>query len=320
MKSYPPREELDQMSGFGHQKWIKYRFNRSYSNPYPGSDMDIYFDPQYAAVVPDINKIGDALAQEIYETYGNIYVGMSGGIDSEWVAKCFHRQGIPFTPIIYEAEDINAPDSWWAHKWCQENGLTPVVYKEFLYQCMYGIIQFSVDNCARVAGGPYLSTRLGKYVKDQGGSLVLGAGFPEYFPDPNISYMGQRYLDDKFYNSDGTIKNQGWLLHESDLHIDRNIGQDHPAWNFLSWRPEIVLSYIQARDRDTSENNKARIFDCAPRPKNIGIPDWFWRGNNPIISKWRNLKNKIGNSEVDYLGTTDQVIAILTTGDINAVG
>lgn len=320
LKTYPPRQELDQLAGFGFQKWIKYRFNRSYDDPYPASDMDMYLDPPYACEVQDVNLVGDRQAQEIYETYGDIYVAMSGGIDSEWVAKCFRRQGIPITPIIYEAEDTNAQDSWWAHKWCQENGLTPVVYKEYQHQLIYGITQFGVDNCARVVGGPYYMMRLGRYVRDRGGCLVSGAGFPEYFPDPNISYMGHRYTDAKFFNSDGSIGRQGWLIHETDIHIDRNIGADHPAWNFLSWRPDIVLAYMAARNSDTSEHNKARIFDCAPRPKSIGVADWFWRGQNPIVSKWNKIKNQVGNSEAEFIGDTAQLMAILTTGDINAQG
>lgn len=322
MKVYVTQSELDQMSGFGHEKWIKYRLNRSYNNPFPDSDMDIYLVPKYACadLELDIDQIGNLQAQELHETYGNIYVAMSGGIDSEWVAKCFYRQNIPFTPIIYEAEDINSADTWWARKWCQDHGLTPVIYKEYQFQLVYGIVEFGIKNCARVVGGPYVMSKLGKYVKDQGGCLVSGAGFPEFFPDPNIGYMSQRYVDDKFFNPDGTIKRTGWLLHESDIQIDRSIGADHHAWNFLSWRPEIVLSYINARDQDTSENNKARIFKCAARPKSIGFVDWFWRGQNPIIGKWNKIKNHVGNSETEYLGPTEQIKAILITGDINAKG
>ncbi len=318
MKIYPSKQELDTLSGMGHDSWIKYRFNRSFDNPGNESDMDIYLCPTQPSEFVDIDVIGNQIAQELYETYGKIYVGMSGGIDSEWVAKCFHRQGIPFTPIIYEADDLNSVDTWWAHKWCADNNVQSVVFKEYIGQFTFGVTSLGAKMCLRTPGGPYMMTRISRYVKDQGGSLVLGAGFPEYFPDPNLNYMKNRFRDNKLVHEDGSVKNTGWLMHEADVSLARLIGQDQPAWNFLSWRPEIVLSYISLRSHGTSAFNKSKIFDCLPRPKNIGIPDQYWRSKVPIIDKWIKLSNRVGRSEVDYIGTTDQLKAILTQGDINA--
>lgn len=318
MKVYPSKEELDSLPGMGRNGWIKYRFNRNYKDPLLESDMDIYLCPAEPSEFKDINVIGNQVAQELYDTYGKIYVGISGGIDSEWVAKCFLRQGIPFTPIIYEADDLNSMDTWWARKWCEENNVTPVIFKEYLGQFTYGITSLSSKMMLRTPGGPYMMSRIGQYVKDQGGHLVIGAGFPEYFPDPNLNYMRGRFKDNKLVNADGSIKNTGWLMHESDITLARTLGQNHPGWNFLSWCPEIVLSYIGLRGQGTSEFNKAKIFDCLPRPKNIGIPDQYWRSKVPIIEKWTRLTARIGRSEVDYIGTTEQLKAILTQGDINA--
>ncbi len=316
MKTYPSINELNSMHGIGKDQWIKMRFNRNFSEPYLESDMDAYLVPTRPSKLQDIDEIGNEIAQELYGTYGKIYVAMSGGIDSEWVAKCFHRQGIPFTPIIYEAEDLMGMDTWWSRKWCSENDITPIIYKEYLFQFVNGLADTSRDFICRTPGGPYMMSRLGEYVKDQGGALVTGAGFPEIFPDPNLSYMQGRFLDNKLMNPDGTLKNAGWLLHESDFMLSR-ILKDHP-WNFLSWRPEIVLSYISIREQGTSEFNKAKIFNCLPRPKAIGIPDIFWRSKNPVIERLVRIKNRVGTSEVDYIGTTEQLRAILTAGDINA--
>jgi hypothetical protein len=318
MKIYPSPQELATLPGIGYQNWIKYRFNRNHEDATVESDLDIYLCPTQPAEIVDINVIGDRIAQELYETYGNIYVGMSGGIDSEWVAKCFYRQGIPFTPIIYEADGLNSMDTWWAHKWCTENDLKPVVFKEYYGQFTFGIIAYGAKNCLRTPGGPYMMTRIGKYVNDHDGHLVLGAGFPEYFPDPNLDYMRGRFKDNKLVHEDGSVKHTGWLMHEADVTIARTITEQHPCWNFLSWRPEIVLSYISLRDQGTSEFNKSKIFDCDPRPKNIGIPDQFWKTKLPIIEKWTRLANRVGRSEVDYIGTTEQLKAVLKAGDINA--
>lgn len=317
MKQYLTREELATWPSAGKDGWIKMRYNRNYDDPTIESDMDAYLVPNGPSEVRDITTVSNEIAQELYETYGKIFVGMSGGIDSEWVAKSFHRQGIPFTPIIYEAEDLQSSDTWWAHKWCAENNVKQITYKEYISQYIMGITELSSKDCLRTAGGPYISRRIAKYAEDHDGFLVMGAGFPEVFPDPNIEYIAGRFLDNKFMNPDGSLKHAGWLFHEADFTINRYCG--HHPWNFLSWRPEIVLSYITLRTEGTTEFNKSRIFDCLPRPKSTGVPDVFWRGRLPIIDKWIKIRNRCGNSEVDYLGTTEQLKAILTTGDINAV-
>jgi hypothetical protein len=305
------------MSGIGKDQWIKMRFNRNFTDPYLDSDMDAYLVPNGPSELKDIDEVGDEIARDIYQTYGKIYVGMSGGIDSEWVAKCFHRQSIPFTPIIYEAEDLMGADTWWARKWCSENNITPVIYKEYLFQFVNGIADLSRNFICRTPGGPYMMSRLSEYVKDHNGYLVTGAGFPEYFPDPNLGYMQGRFFDNKLMNRDGTVKNHGWLLHEADFALHK-ILEGHP-WNFLSWRPDIVLSYVSIREQGTSEFNKSKIFNCLPRPKAIGIPDIFWRSRNPIIERLIRIKNRVGTSEVDYIGTTNQIKAILSTGNIHAI-
>jgi len=318
MKQYPTREELSTWPIAGKDGWIKMRFNRNYDNPYVESEMDAYLVPNGPSSARNIVSVSNEIAQELYETYGKIYVAMSGGIDSEWVAKSFQRQGIPFTPIIYEAEDLQSLDTWWAHKWCAENNVKQITYKEYIHQFIDGVVELGTKNCLRTVGGPYIATRLANYAKDQGGFLVMGAGFPEVFPDPNIDYIAGRFYDNKFINPDGSLKHSGWLFHEADFTINKHCG-DHP-WNFLSWTPEIVLSYMTLRTyiAGSSEFNKAQIFNCLPRPKATGTADIFWRSKFPLIDKWTKIKNHVGTSESEFLGTTEQLIAILSTGDINA--
>jgi hypothetical protein len=317
MKKYPAKELLDQMPSMGRNGWIKMQFNRTYDNPFIESDMDAYMVPTAPGTLKSITQVSDEVAQDIAGSYSNLYVGMSGGIDSEWIASTFHRNGIPFTPIIYEAEDMMSFDTWWSRKWCADNGYQPVILKESVFQFTRGIIDISRQHMLRTPGGPYMMSRILQYVNDQGGKFVTGAGFPELFPDPNLSYMASRFLDNKLVNPDGTVKNTGWLLHESDFTLSRILA-GHP-WNFLSWTPEIVLAYISLRVEGTSEFNKAEIFNCLPRPKAIGIPDVFWRTKSPQLESWLRIKNRVGASEVDFLGSTDELKTLLTTGDINAV-
>ena len=80
----------------------------------------------------------------------------------------------------------------------------------------------------------------------------------------------------------------------------------------MSWMPETFLSYVNARQMGrNSEWNKAAIFDCPVRPKIAGAHDFFWRAH-PLVMKFIMIKNNLGCSEVDSLGTTEEVMARLT--------
>jgi hypothetical protein len=314
MRLHPSREQLDILPSFGKNGWIKYRFNRGYHNVFPESDFDVYLDPQAPAEIVSVEVAGNRVAQELYDVYKNIYVAMSGGIDSEWVANCFHRQGIPFTPIIYEAEDLQYMDTHWAIQWCERNNITPIIYKDSIPEFSKRIVSIASKFCTKQAGGPATLRPLTEFVEQRGGYLVTGAAFPEYYPDPNLGYLKYKVQDIKLFDSQGNaIINNGWIIHESDIMHAIYSCKDHP-FNFLSWNPEILLSYIHARDNTkNSEYNKCNIFNCIERPKLMGTPKYFWR-HDPLVSQLNRIGYRVGTSEIEYLGTTEELINFLTSG------
>ena len=42
----------------------------------------------------------DHTVNKLIENYSNLYVCLSGGIDSEFVANCLLERNVPFTPVI----------------------------------------------------------------------------------------------------------------------------------------------------------------------------------------------------------------------------
>jgi len=314
VKPIPSREILDSLPSFGKDGWIKYRINRTYETPYPESDFDVYLDPAGPSEIVSVELAGNRVAQELYDTYKNIYVAMSGGIDSEWVAKCFLRQGIPFTPIIYEAEDLQYLDTCWAIDWCENNNITPIVYKDLIPTFSDRVVEVAARLCTRTPAGLATLWPLANYVKEKGGYLVTGSAFAEYYPDPNLGFLKYKHLDSKLFDKDANqIVPDGWIIHESDIGHHR-IQEGYHPFNFLSWTPEIMLSYIAARDvTKNSEYNKKTIFDCESRPKMAGTPKYYWR-IDATVNRMAKLIQRVGNSELDYLGTTDELIKLLTTG------
>jgi hypothetical protein len=300
----------------GKDNWIKYSFNRSYTNPYPEEgEMKVYLRPQGPSEIVPMDQAADNVARDIYSNYKNLYVAMSGGIDSEYVAKVLHRLNIPFTPIIFQLEDLNATDIWWAHKWCNENGYTPKVVSTTGEEFVKTMVMICKTYCTRAAGGPSAMYHMSKYVREQGGVLLTGAAFIEYFPDENLDYLlAENWRDSSVHDADGNVNKEGYIFHEPDL-VNRFVVDDMP-FNFLSWTPEIVLAYFAARDMTiTSAENKARIFDCLPRPKlAVAAPNVFFRQFQPAWALMQLRKSGLGTTEIDYLGTKDELIELLKTG------
>jgi len=311
----------------GKKGWIHCSLNRGYDNPFPESDMDVTLEPyEFADVVPwDVACAN--VAQDIYSKHKKLFVAMSGGIDGECVAKTFHRLGIPFTPIIFKIGTLHDLDTWWAERWCKENNVTPYILNHIqLKHYAIRTVQINQQYCTRTASGPALLDYCKKYAESQGGVLVTGGGFPEYFPDENLDYMrnGQRkpdyddkgnygdytpWYDHKMVNEDREPINQGFLFHEPDI-VNGFVLDGHP-WNFLSWTPEIVLSYICARDYTlTSADDKARIMGCAPRPKVAGLFEYVYQ-TWPILQRWGYVRRGIGNSECDFLGSIKDLKKLL---------
>ncbi len=303
---YNEQTPIAQLPGFGKDAWIKYRLNRSYTNPWPVSELDVYLCPTSPSQIVPFNQAAKNVALDIAANYSNLFVAMSGGIDSEFVARTFLELGIPFTPIIFKVEDLNELDIWWAFKWCRENSLEPVVIEATGDEWVQRLTTISRDFCGRFGAGNGTMSFLYDYVRSVDGKLITGAGFPEYFPDENLSYMWTRYIDSKMNNK------SGYLIHEPD--IIQAIMYSEMPFNFLSWTPEIVLSYVAARDMTkTSAENKSIIMNCHPRPKNIGVGDLFFR-THPVLKNWILIRRKIGTAEAEYIGSKEDIIQILTTG------
>mgnify|MGYP003334227353 CR=1 FL=1 len=314
----------------GKNGWILCRLNRGYDNPFPDSDMDVILEPyQFADVVPwDIAC--DNVAKDIYNQYKGkkLFLAFGGGIDGENVAKTFLRNNIPFTPIIFKVDSLHDLDTWWAERWCKENGVEPYIYDTIpLREFALRMVQINQRYCTRTASGPALIEYCKEYAESQGGVLVTGAGFPEYFPDENLEYLGngafimtytergeyvvrpQTFRDHKLVDENREPLDHGYVWHEPDI-INGFICQGHP-WNFLSWTPEIVLSYICERDYTlTSADDKARIMKCLHRPKVAGLHKYVYQ-TWPILQRWLWIRKGIGNSEVDFIGNVPKLKKLL---------
>ena len=68
----------------------------------------------------------DYTAKRIYEKHKKIYVALSGGADSEFVVRVFHRNNIPFDVIIVKTSG-NFKELQYAFKTCKELSIEPII-------------------------------------------------------------------------------------------------------------------------------------------------------------------------------------------------
>ena len=237
--------------------WMTFDFGNGVGNCRARSgDFAVQFNERADRVYP-LNEIAQQTAREIHSLYPNIYVAMSGGCDSEYVAKSFKAAGVPFKAIMMTCKSYFKIGEWYADKWCKENEVELIKFEVDPFDLL--------DHGKRVIGKVKGSCWFGatvdlvaKEIESRGGYMVHGA-YPMYWPDPKMQpEKASKEFKDSF---------RGFMIGEAEFYIELMNPGKHP-WAFFFWSPEMLASAIA--DWDTSqpmEENKWRMFNLLPRPK-----------------------------------------------------
>lgn len=296
----------------GSSGWIEYNF---INDPTKLADFNVTLNPVEFALGLDFHTASKNVAENVSNINENVYIAMSGGIDSEHVANTFYNNKIKFTPVIFTCEDLNELDVWWAFDWCKEHNITPKIVNYTIDQLTKHVTENSLKYRTRPQCGTMAIQILSDLARKNNALLVAGTGDFTYYPDFSMEHMKPHSKAGFSYN-DYRVGPEGYYIHLPDL-VTGIINNDMP-FNFFSWNPEILHSYIKEYDINTSSSdNKIRITGCNKRPKNIGYPDYFFRTNLALRSLNTKLDFKHKEfTEVDYLGTRDQLLKLLK-GDNN---
>lgn len=182
-----------------------------------------------------------------------IYVGMSGGIDSEVIAKIFLKEKVEFTPLIVEYTHngvvINEHDIRYAKDFCRENNLTPVIHTVTAQHLMMMMFDQQYFKYSRVGSlYQYIQIFLVRLVNDLSGFLVTGSGVQNWTYDEQLKFK----INSVYFNVYNYMN-------------DHNMNH----WPSFYWTtPELIRSYVDI-----------------PVVKN-----YF---KNPILFKYRNQTEKL---------------------------
>lgn len=260
-------------------------------------NVKITFNRRAKSLV-NFDQACDQVASEIYDSHKNLYLALSGGSDSEYVATCLFRNKIPFTPLIidygkYQAR-IPQYELWYAQQWCKKHQMQPKIVSLDDYPSSAAEQEHYLKLKPRLYNGVVTSGFLYETMQELGGKLITGSQL-EYYPD----YEQMTYLEPQL----GTYN--GFVLEESDLYIETLIRDFHP-WAFYYWSPEILSSFVHNWDCNlTMQENKSAIYKTSPRPKFGYITKFYTEFQNNARST---LSKKWGTRDCALLGTKEHLL------------
>lgn len=172
-----------------------------------------------------------------------LYLGLSGGMDSELVANVLTRNGVDFTPVIVDIQGCNQDESWYAHYWCWKNQRQPLHLTISAERFEAEVLPMARHLQCTIQRGLLPLLWLQQQITDRGGCLIMAVG------DIN--------LDDQ----------QGFYNNVVDWFFDIWRPGLHPS-GFLSYTADLTASYIRSFDmRFNEQYNKAMFYGIAARPK-----------------------------------------------------
>ena len=285
---------------FCRDNWLHFDFD-GLPKRVKNEDMRVWFTEKADRVLP-FHDAAIATAKEIAAQHNDIYVAMSGGCDSEYIAKAFLAAGVPFKAIMLTCRRYFRVGEWYADKWCADNGVELIKYdveiEDFFAQGkrVSGILR-------AISWLPAAMTMLADEVKRRGGQLTTG-GYPAYHPDRKLTLLkAEPAFADSF---------KGFMLDEADFYIEMMDPGYHPS-NFFFYNVDMFASTIAHWDiTQPNEENKWRMMELLPRPKQTG-GEIFYANNlaNYVPeyrekTKWFFLHEQFGWGTRDFAPLADQ--------------
>lgn len=203
----------------------------------------------------EFQQAADYTAKLIAKNYNNLFIAMSGGLDSSFVAEVFYRNQIPFTPIIgYLASDDSTADCNHFHAmyWCEQRNIKPLLI-DYTVDDPRLLKQFvaMAKKIQLISNGSCMLLDLLDQVNLRNGHLIVG--------DPMIPNLTE---GNNYFNPIGEIFDSPWFAIITEL-----FDPTHPG-GFFFYTPEILLAMAKELDLTANESvAKAKLYNIPYRPK-----------------------------------------------------
>lgn len=180
--------------------------------------------------------------RKIQEIGKPIYLGYSGGMDSEYVFKSLIRHDVEFTAVIVITPGNSLESAYALHE-CRMHGITPVILERSaadMLNVYYHEIFKKLNGYGLHAAAGLI---VGRYAEEHGGVML----------------MSEHLIDEKAGRM--TVGANEW-----DFYNDVLIG-DHNTVYFFLHTPEICTAVVREMDDSDAQEFKHRLYGVPFRPK-----------------------------------------------------
>ena len=231
----------------GHNGWLSVNLEK-----YSVSNITDPFAVEFNATakVMSFDDAADYTAQLIAKQYTDLHLCLSGGLDSEFVAKVLIRNSIPFTPVILAADYAEA-ENWYAYKFCHDNKLTPLVLDFAGKEKHVTLVKMLIEKAHKYYL-PFDRALVVSVIADllPNASVLTGNGDPVH-------------VSTTFNEPVGNLVE----ITDHNYFLDVVHGSKHPG-AFLSYTPELFAALV--RELDTTMNTqmaKSQLYGILCRTK-----------------------------------------------------
>lgn len=271
----------------GFENWVQ-------CNPNLTEQFAMEFAPSRAVLPIGFQKAADYTAKLINVQYKNLYLCLSGGIDSEYAATVLLRNEIDFIPVILDADFVRT-EVQYAYKFCSSRNIVPQVID---YTGPDGHHRLIKELAA-------LAYKL-NVPMDQGLIPNLVASL---IPDASIL---TGYGDPFAVNVNSPIGNVNEFYdHDYYLHLSGN----HPG-AFFSYTPELLCAMV--KEMDTTKNiqdAKQQLYGIGWRPKAEPFFYELYQTDDiqKIVSRIKSTQSKSESSK-KYFINRDTLLNMFSSG------
>lgn len=263
----------------GHNNWITFDYKNKHFSMNP---VDLKFRNKQESI--------EYTVEQITNKYENLYVSLSGGLDSEFVAKCLYDHGIKFTPLIIDYAS-NANERWWAYRWCYEHNVKPIIIKLERNDIIANFPKISYKySTAFVSSIDFI---VEAYVSKLGGKLVTSTAEP--------------FDRVSSFNDDLSTKTSDMLDFSTyDFMLDYHMPDKH-AYNFLTYTPDLIYDFVKNLDYEKPvQLAMSEYYGLLPRPKINAFSNMLFHGDS-MISVMSQTNSKIDLLSIK-LGSKDDFL------------
>ena len=216
----------------------------------------------------------DYAVEKMVEKSENLYLALSGGLDSEFAANCLFDRGVKFTPVIMDIH-TNRIENWYAYRWCHEKKVKPHVVTMTEKEVTKFFPKIAEErNIPFYCSIPII---LSKIVSQKNGNLILG---------------GEEIIDrDYFLSGEFTKMSEKINFCEYAFCVEQENSKH--IGGFLSYTPELFLNCLEEIDYNKpGQITLAEYYGVLPRPKiNANI-------NLSLLPGLKHLKNILDKDKI----------------------